>query len=61
MRIKQERSVWNFPICSGKERLKNSENKTAHPTQKPLALMNKILLQSTIKGDLVLEPFRRYG
>ena len=54
---KQERSVWNFPICSGKERLKNSENKTAHPTQKPLALMNKILLQSTIKGDLVLEPF----
>lgn len=54
---KQERSVWNFPICSGKERLKNSQNITAHPTQKPLALMNKILLQSSIKGDLILEPF----
>jgi len=54
---KQERSVWNFPICSGKERLKNVDNETAHPTQKPLALMNKILLQSSIKGDLVLEPF----
>ena len=54
---KQERSVWNFPICSGKERIKDSDNVTAHPTQKPLALMNKILLQSSIKGDLVLEPF----
>lgn len=54
---KQERSVWNFPICSGKERLKNNDNQTAHPTQKPLALMKKIILQSSIKGDLLMEPF----
>ena len=54
---KQERSVWNFPICSGKERLKNKENQTAHPTQKPLALMKKVILQSSVKGDLLLEPF----
>ena len=54
---KQERSVWNFPICSGKERLKNQDNQTAHPTQKPLALMKKVILQSSVKGDLLLEPF----
>ena len=58
---KQERSVWNFPICSGKERIKNENNETAHPTQKPLALMNKIILQSTLKDDLVLEPFAGTG
>jgi modification methylase len=33
---KQERSVWNFPICSGKERLKNQDNQTAHPTKSHL-------------------------
>ena len=54
---KQERSIWNFPICSGKERIKNKTNQTAHPTQKPLALMKKIILQSSIQGDLILEPF----
>ena len=58
---KQERSVWNFPICSGKERIKNGNNETAHPTQKPLALMNRIILQSTLKDDLVLEPFAGTG
>ena len=58
---KQERSVWNFPICSGKERIKNKNNETAHPTQKPLALMNRIILQSTLKDDLVLEPFAGTG
>ena len=54
---RQERSIWNFPICSGKERLKNNKKQTAHPTQKPLALMKKIIIQSSIQGDLVLEPF----
>lgn len=54
---KQDRSVWSFPICSGKERIKNKNGETAHPTQKPLSLMSKILLQTSIKGDLVLEPF----
>ena len=54
---KQERSIWSFPICSGKERLKLPNNQTAHPTQKPLSLMKKIVLQSSIKGDLLLEPF----
>ena len=58
---KQERSVWNFPICSGKERIKNELNETAHPTQKPLALMNKIILQSSVKDDLLLEPFAGTG
>ena len=44
-----------------KRKIKNVDNETAHPTQKPLALMNKILLQSSIKGDLVLEPFCWHG
>ena len=58
---KQERSIWEFPICSGKERLKNKENKTAHPTQKPLSLMKKIITQCSSESDVLLEPFAGTG
>lgn len=53
----QMRSDWLFPICSGKERLKNNQGKKAHPTQKPEALLARILLASTKVGDIVLDPF----
>jgi modification methylase len=52
----QMRSDWLFPICSGQERLKRNGAK-AHPTQKPEALLYRVLLACTNPGDLVLDPF----
>ncbi len=52
----QMRSDWNLPLCTGKERLKiNGE--TAHPTQKPEALLERVIISSTNPGDTVLDPF----
>jgi modification methylase len=53
----QMRSDWLLPICSGKERLKDDDGRKAHPTQKPEALLQRVLLASTKAGDLVLDPF----
>jgi modification methylase len=53
----QMRSDWTFPICSGAERLKDDEGTKAHPTQKPEALLYRVLLATTKKGDVVLDPF----
>jgi modification methylase len=53
----QMRSDWLFPICSGPERLKNADGRKAHPTQKPEALLHRVLLASSNAGDLVLDPF----
>jgi modification methylase len=52
----QMRSDWEFPICGGPERLKTGGRKV-HPTQKPEALLYRILLASTKPGDVVLDPF----
>ena len=52
----QMRSDWSFPICSGQERIKRNGTK-AHPTQKPEALLYRILLACTKPGDVVLDPF----
>ncbi|MBN8830666.1 MAG: site-specific DNA-methyltransferase, partial [Sphingomonadales bacterium] len=52
----QMRSDWVLPICAGQERLKRDGHK-AHPTQKPEALLYRILLACTQKGDVVLDPF----
>ena len=52
----QMRSDWVFPICSGAERLKRGGVK-AHPTQKPEALLYRVLLACTKPGDVVLDPF----
>jgi site-specific DNA-methyltransferase (adenine-specific) len=53
---KQMRSDWLLAICTGKERLK-SDGKKAHPTQKPEALLYRVLLSSSSPGDVVLDPF----
>ena len=53
----QMRSDWHFPICSGPERLKDDGGRKAHPTQKPEALVHRILLATTRPGDTVLDPF----
>jgi modification methylase len=53
----QMRSDWVMPICSGAERLKDGAGAKLHPTQKPEALLHRILVGSTNLGDLVLDPF----
>jgi len=53
----QMRSDWLIPICGGPERLKDDGGKKAHPTQKPEALLHRVLLASSRPGDLVLDPF----
>jgi modification methylase len=53
----QMRSDWLFPICSGHERLKGDDGKKVHPTQKPEALLARIIMASTKPGDIVLDPF----
>jgi modification methylase len=52
----QMRSDWHLPLCTGKERLKVNGAK-AHTTQKPEALLYRVLLASTNPGDVVLDPF----
>ncbi|HEV7245886.1 MAG TPA: site-specific DNA-methyltransferase [Shinella sp.] len=53
----QMRSDWLFPICNGGERLKGADGKKVHPTQKPEALLARILMASSKPGDVVLDPF----
>ncbi|HCR95797.1 MAG TPA: modification methylase, partial [Oceanicaulis sp.] len=48
----QMRSDWTLPICSGGERLKGADGKKAHPTQKPEALLHRVLLSTTNPGDI---------
>ncbi|MFC5385277.1 site-specific DNA-methyltransferase [Aquamicrobium segne] len=53
----QMRSDWLFPICTGHERLKDDKGDKLHPTQKPEALLARIMLASSKPGDVVLDPF----
>lgn len=53
----QMRSDWLLPICAGGERVKSADGSKAHPTQKPEALLYRILLACTKPGDVVLDPF----
>ena len=50
------RSDWYLPLCSGRERLKTNGIKL-HPTQKPAALLYRVLAASSNPGDVVLDPF----
>jgi DNA modification methylase len=52
----QMRSDWELPICTGNERLK-TDGKRAHPTQKPESLIARVLLASTNRDDVILDPF----
>ncbi|MCB1494806.1 MAG: site-specific DNA-methyltransferase [Bauldia sp.] len=53
----QVRSDWLFPICTGGERLKGDDGRKVHPTQKPEALLQRVLTASTRPGEVVLDPF----
>lgn len=54
---KQLGSVWKIPVCSGNERLKNERGEKLHSTQKPEALLYRIIAISSNLGDIVLDPF----
>jgi modification methylase len=53
----QMRSDWLISICNGSERLKTPEGSKVHPTQKPEALLHRVLIASSNPGDVVLDPF----
>jgi modification methylase len=53
----QMRSDWTLPICSGHERLKDKDGGKAHSTQKPEALLHRVIVSSSRPGDVILDPF----
>ena len=53
----QMRSDWFIPLCTGDERLKGRDGKKLHPTQKPEALLARVLLAASRPDDVVLDPF----
>ena len=57
----QVRSDWTLALCTGEERLKGGDGKKLHPTQKPEALLARVILSSSRPDDLVLDPFNGTG
>ena len=53
----QMRSDWTLPLCTGAERLKDGKGDKVHPTQKPEALLQRVMLATSNAGDVVLDPF----
>jgi len=53
----QMRSDWTLPLCTGEERIKKKDGSKAHPTQKPEALLHRVILASSNRDDVVLDPF----
>jgi modification methylase len=53
----QMRSDWTIALCTGEERLRHGNGKKLHPTQKPEALLARVILAASRPGDLVLDPF----
>ncbi len=57
----QMRSDWTMPLCTGPERLRNAHGLKLHPTQKPEALLHRVILASTAPGDIIVDPFLGTG
>lgn len=57
----QMRSDWTLPLCTGGERLKNAHGLKLHPTQKPEALLHRVVMASTGAGDVIVDPFLGTG
>lgn len=58
---KQMRDLWELPLVQGKERLRGDDGRALHPTQKPEEMLKRIILASSKKGDVVLDPFLGSG
>jgi len=59
--LKQMRDVWAMPLVQGKERLHGKDGRALHPTQKPEEMLKRIIIASSNKGDVVLDPFLGSG
>ena len=57
----QMRSDWTLPLCTGRERIRGPDGSRLHPTQKPEALLYRVLCATTKPGDIVLDPFFGLG
>ena len=57
----QMRSDWTLSLCTGEERIKGADGLKAHPTQKPEALLHRVILSSSRPGDVILDPFFGVG
>jgi modification methylase len=57
----QMRSDWFIPLCTGHERLRDKAGSKVHPTQKPEALLHRVILACTQRGDVILDPFLGSG
>jgi modification methylase len=57
----QMRSDWFIPLCTGAERLRDADGNKVHPTQKPEALLHRVILACTAPGEVVLDPFLGSG
>ncbi len=57
----QMRSDWFIPLCTGAERLRDENGDKLHPTQKPEALLHRVILSCTQPGEVVLDPFLGSG
>lgn len=57
----QMRSDWTLPLATGEERIKDATGAKAHPTQKPEALLHRVILSTTRPGDVILDPFFGVG
>lgn len=58
---KQMRDVWPLPLVQGKERIRGDNGRAVHPTQKPEEMLKRIIIASSLEGDLVLDPFMGSG
>lgn len=58
---KQLGSMWQINTCGGAERLRDENGKKLHSTQKPEALLERIIVASSKPGDIVLDPFSGSG
>jgi DNA modification methylase len=54
-------NVWQIPVCSGKERIKDKDGNKIHSTQKPIELLKRVILTTTKEGDLILDPMAGTG
>jgi len=54
---KQMTSVWQISLCIGEERMKGEDGKKAHSTQKPEELLKRVILSTTKRDDIILDPF----
>jgi len=59
--LKQMRDVWSMPLVQGVERLRGADRRALHPTQKPEEMLKRVILASSNKGDIVLDPFLGSG